>query len=153
MNPTPYRTRPWNWRRERLEKKGERKKRQIFESLRRRVERDMAFWVGHRWGDEHILHRESSEFERLERCETGGDFLRFYLETADLLYPKPGWFELSMRDRWHTFRSWATPCYDNGELKPDGERGTSNRKEAMNIPMPMAPAWTRLNEALATAKS
>jgi hypothetical protein len=83
----------------------------------------MFYWIGHRFGSGTITSNPFDERERLERCESGGDFIRFYLETADLLWPKPGWFDLPMRERWHIFRRrWVTYCYHDGECKPDGER-------------------------------
>jgi hypothetical protein len=111
---------PWLY--DRIQSRSETKKRRDFESRRRRVERHLAFWLGHRYGSESIINRSQDEFERLERCETGGDFVRLYLEIADLSWPKPGGSDLPMRERWQLFRRWTTYCYPGGETKPDGER-------------------------------
>jgi hypothetical protein len=48
MNTFPTHCRPWNWRRGRLLKQSERTKRQDFESLRRKVERELFYWIGFR---------------------------------------------------------------------------------------------------------
>ena len=55
MNNAAYHTRPRNFRFHRLLKASAAAQRQDFESLRRKVEREMAYWVGHRYGAESDL--------------------------------------------------------------------------------------------------
>ena len=91
-----------------------------FESLRRRIERELFYWVGLRFGLASITEKNSEEQEQLSRCETGGDFLRFYLQTAQLT---KNWSSLSFRERWHIFRrGFATPFYRDGSWKEDYDR-------------------------------
>ena len=95
-----------------------RRRLQEFESLRRRVERELCFWVGHRYGSASIGDKDTGEFDRLQRCETAGDVVRFYLDTAT---PVKAWPQMSARDRWHWLRGAASPYYSDGTAKPEFE--------------------------------
>lgn len=95
-----------------------RRRLQEFERRRRRVERELGFWVGLRYGSASIGDKDNGEFERLQRCETAGDFVRFYLDTA---MPVKAWPEMSARDRWNWLRGAASPYYSDGTAKPEFE--------------------------------
>jgi hypothetical protein len=104
-----YRNRLWS----------EKRDRELHDSLYRRVREEMFYWVGLRYGLASIMERDSTERDRLEACETLGDLIRFWMETAT---PNKAWKNWSMRERWNWFRRASSSYYHGGQFKNEYDR-------------------------------